>query len=69
VRERDPELADAIRELYILREKADYDPEMVGRDYKGDVAEFRQRVNEVLERSRRAYDRICEKIEGGPTAK
>jgi hypothetical protein len=69
MRERDPELADTIRGLYILREKADYDPDMVGRDYKGDIARFRQGVNEALERSRAAYEQIRKKIEGGPAAK
>jgi hypothetical protein len=64
VRERDPELANTIRELYILREKADYDPEMVGREDKGDIERFRRRVNEALERSRAAYEAIRKKIEG-----
>lgn len=69
VRERDPELADTIHEFHILREKADYDPEMVGRDYKGDIERFRQRVNEALERSRAAYELIRRMIEDGAAVK
>jgi hypothetical protein len=69
VRERDPELDDTIRDLYVLREKADYDPEMVGRDYEGDIERFRQAVNRALERSRAAYELIRRKVEGSSAVK
>ena len=61
VRERNPQLADTIRDLHTLREKADYDPEMVRREY-GDVERFRLAVNRELERARAAYNLIRKEI-------
>ena len=63
MRERDPELADKIKELLVLRESADYRPDMVRKDYDGDIDRFRQSVNVVLERSRATYELIRKKIE------
>jgi hypothetical protein len=57
-------LADAIRELYRLRERADYDREMVSREYGGDVESFRLAVNRELERARATYKLIRREIAG-----
>ena len=61
VREVNSQLADAIRDLHTLREKADYDPDMVRREY-GDVESFRLAVNRELERARTTYSMICIEI-------
>lgn len=64
MREKDAQLADAIRELYRLRERADYDREMVSREYGGDVESFRLAVNRELERARATYKLIRREIAG-----
>jgi hypothetical protein len=65
VREKDPQLADTIARLRKLRETADYDPDMVSRDYNGDLESFRLEVNRELQSSRAVYDLLCKKVEGG----
>ena len=62
VQGKDAQLAQTMRELYRFRERADYDPEMVVREYDGDLERFRLAVNRELERARAVYDLICEKI-------
>ena len=64
VREKDQHLADDIDRLRKLRETADYDPDMVRRDFNGDLESFRLEVNKELQTSRGIYSRLCRKLEG-----
>ena len=51
-------LADTLRELYRLRENADYNPEMVAQFYAGDIERFREGAEEALQRGSDVYRQI-----------
>ena len=65
VREKDQQLADDIDRLRKLCETADYNPNMVRRDYNDDLETFRLEVNKELQASRALYNFLCKKLEGG----
>jgi uncharacterized protein (UPF0332 family) len=69
VRQRDPQLAEDLKELYRLRENADYNAQMLSRDYESDIERFRLAVNQALDKARTVYRRICDEIERGTGAK
>ena len=62
----DEKLAEAVKELYRLRENADYTPEMVIRDYGSDLERFRSPVAANLEKGRETYRQIVSLIEKQP---
>ena len=63
----DAGLAQTVRELSKLRESADYDPEMVTRDYGGDIERFRESVQDALRRGLDAYRQIVALISSNVT--
>jgi uncharacterized protein (UPF0332 family) len=54
----DPALARTVRELSKLRVSADYEPDMLKRDFGGDLELFRLKASEALERGRIAYQQL-----------
>jgi uncharacterized protein (UPF0332 family) len=54
----DSELAATLKDLYRLRENADYNPEMVAQLYAGDMERFREGAEEALQRGSDAYRQI-----------
>jgi len=58
----DTALAQTVSNLQKLRSKADYDPEMVSRDYASDLELFRLKVGESLEEGRGAFQRLLLEI-------
>lgn len=62
VKKKDSQVAKDLGELYRLRENADYDPQMVARDYNGDLERFRTMVSEKLDKARGVYNRILTEI-------
>jgi len=54
----DPGLARTVRELSKLRESADYEPDMLKRDFGGDLELFRMKTSEAIERGRIAYQQL-----------
>jgi len=60
----DQELARTVAELSKLREGADYDPDLLGREeYKGDLEVLRVKTADALERGRTAYRKILDEID------
>jgi len=64
VQEKDPKVAEDIKALYRLREDADYNAEMLSRDYGGDIERFRLAVIEALNKARIVYRQILDEIYG-----
>ena len=64
VRLKDPQLAEDFKELYRLRENADYSAQMLSRNYEGDIERFRLAVIEALNKARIVYRRILDEIYG-----
>jgi uncharacterized protein (UPF0332 family) len=58
----DRDLARTVGELSKLRESADYDPNMLTRDFSGDLELFRLKASGALERGRTAYQRLLDEI-------
>jgi len=58
----DPELAGTVRELSKLRERADYEPDLVARETQGDLELFRSKTADAMERGRKCYRRLLEEI-------
>jgi len=58
----DAELARTVGELSKLRESADYDPNMLSRDFGGDGELFRREVYKAVEKGRLAYQRLLAEI-------
>jgi hypothetical protein len=58
----DPELALTVKELAKMRESADYDPDMLTRDFNGDLELFRLQAAQVLERGRVSFQRMLDEI-------
>jgi hypothetical protein len=56
----DPELARIVEKLSRLRESADHDPDMLSRDYSGDVDLFRLKISAALERGRTIYQSLLD---------
>ena len=59
----DPRLAQTVAELSKLRESADYDPDLVAREFKGDLEQFRVKTAVDVERGRTAYRKLREEID------
>jgi uncharacterized protein (UPF0332 family) len=59
----DPQLARTVGELSKLRERADYEPDFVTREFNGDLDLFRAKTADWLEQGRSAYERLLEEIE------
>ena len=60
----DQDLAHTLKDLYRLRENADYNPGMMTQFYGGDVERFRKEVEEALQRGLDAYRQILALISG-----
>lgn len=58
----DIKLAADLKELHRLRENADYNPDMVRRDYAGDLEQFRRAVEGALKRGRETYTQIVSMV-------
>jgi uncharacterized protein (UPF0332 family) len=56
------DLAETVKQLSKLREGADYNPEMVTKDFSGDLELFRLKAVESLDRGRSAYQRLLGEI-------
>ena len=54
----DSELAATLKDLYRLRENADYNPEMVAQLYADNMERFREEADEALQRGSDAYRQI-----------
>jgi hypothetical protein len=58
----DAQLAGTVREPSKLRERADYVPDLLAREYKGSLELFRVTTAEALERGRTCYRRLLDEI-------
>ena len=58
-----PALGRTVEELSKLRERADYEPDFVTREFSGDLDLFRAKTADWLEQGRTAYERLLEEIE------
>jgi hypothetical protein len=56
------DLAETVKQLSKLREGADYNPEMVTKDFSGDLELFRLKALESLDHGRTAYQRLLGEI-------
>jgi hypothetical protein len=59
----DPQLAQTVAELSKLRESADYDPDLLAREFEGKLELFREKTADALERGRTAYRRLLDEID------
>lgn len=58
----DPQLAETVAELSKLRESADYDPDLLAREFGGKLELFREKTADALERGRTAYRTLLDEI-------